>query len=64
MLINLDLTTTGVCPKCKVGKLIERYSRKGNPFFGCSIFRDCKYIHDKNEYYDVIEKKWVFYSGS
>lgn len=53
----------GTCPQCKEGKLVERFNRKGNPFFGCTTFPRCTYIHDRNDYYDEVEKKWVFHRG-
>ncbi len=35
---------TGVsCPECKKGTLLERKSRKGKTFYGCSKYPKCKY---------------------
>jgi len=31
----------GQCPKCKVGRLLERRSRKGGKFLGCSNYPNC-----------------------
>ncbi|RXZ76968.1 type I DNA topoisomerase [Paenibacillaceae bacterium] len=36
---------TGVdCPKCGEGKIIERRSKKGRIFFGCSQYPGCDYV--------------------
>lgn len=36
---------TGVsCPSCKDGELIQRKSRKGRIFFGCTSYPDCDFI--------------------
>ena len=32
------------CPKCKDGNVIERRSKKGRIFFGCSSFPKCRFI--------------------
>ncbi len=32
------------CPKCKDGNVIERRSKKGRAFFGCSNFPKCRFI--------------------
>ena len=54
----------GICPKCKEGKLTPKLSRNGSPFFGCSIFPRCKYIHHlKVSYYDEEKKIWVYHEG-
>jgi len=38
------VTNTGVkCPDCGDGELIERRTRKGRPFWGCSKYPGCKY---------------------
>jgi DNA topoisomerase-1 len=35
---------TGVrCPKCKEGELVERRSRKGRVFYGCSRYPECDF---------------------
>jgi hypothetical protein len=52
----------GVCPKCKKGRIVEKTNRYGKPFFGCSIFPKCNYIHHVNEYYDEELKTWVFHT--
>ena len=31
------------CPKCNVGKMVERKTKKGKIFYGCSNFPKCKY---------------------
>lgn len=31
------------CPECKEGEIIERKTRKGRTFWGCSRYPDCKY---------------------
>lgn len=54
----------GVCPRCKEGKLVSRYSKKGDPFFGCSIYPRCDYIHhEKVAYHDAEKDTWVFHNG-
>ncbi len=36
--------STGVkCPECEEGDIIERKTRKGRTFWGCSRYPDCKY---------------------
>lgn len=36
--------STGVlCPECKDGEIVERWTRKKRRFFGCSRYPDCKY---------------------
>ncbi|SFI53565.1 DNA topoisomerase-1 [Paenibacillus sp. UNC496MF] len=32
------------CPKCKVGKIIERRSKKGRYFYGCDQYPGCDYV--------------------
>ncbi len=35
---------TGVkCPKCSVGEIVERKSKKGRLFYGCNRFPDCNF---------------------
>ncbi|MFI5353734.1 MAG: type I DNA topoisomerase [Candidatus Binatales bacterium] len=35
---------TGVkCPECKEGEIMERRSKKGKLFFGCSRYPECKF---------------------
>lgn len=59
-----DKIRNGICPKCKEGKLTPKLSRNGSPFFGCSIFPRCKYIHHlKVSYYDEEKKIWVYHEG-
>ncbi len=31
------------CPECKEGEMVERRTRKGRMFYGCSRYPDCKY---------------------
>jgi len=36
--------TTGLkCPECEIGEIVERRTRKGKLFWGCSRYPDCKY---------------------
>ncbi|MDQ2683427.1 MAG: type I DNA topoisomerase, partial [Chloroflexota bacterium] len=38
------LTTIGMeCPKCHEGEVVERRSRKGRVFYGCSRYPDCDF---------------------
>jgi DNA topoisomerase-1 len=38
------LKKTGIeCPQCKEGELIERKTKKGRRFWGCSRYPDCDY---------------------
>ena len=54
----------GVCPRCKEGKLVSRYSKKGDPFFGCSIYPRCDYTHhEKVAYHDAEKDTWVYHNG-
>jgi len=37
--------TLGIaCPKCEVGQIAERRSRKGKIFFGCSAYPNCDFV--------------------
>lgn len=39
------LVKTGVsCPECKKGELIERRTRKGKVFYGCTLYPDCDFL--------------------
>lgn len=38
-----SITTDVTCPGCKEGKLIERRNKRGQFFYGCSKFPNCKY---------------------
>lgn len=40
IVVSLDIP----CPLCKVGQLIERRSRKGRTFTGCSRYPECQYV--------------------
>jgi hypothetical protein len=57
-----DLTVRdGHCPLCKKGKIVKKFSKlKEKPFFGCSNYPECKYVHQGSEYYDDELRKWVF----
>jgi DNA topoisomerase-1 len=40
------LIKTGVdCPECEDGEIIERTSKKGRTFFGCSNYPDCNFMN-------------------
>ena len=41
-----DEITLTPCPRCKVGRLVERVSKYG-PFLSCSTFPKCDYKIDK-----------------
>ncbi len=32
-----------VCPKCGIGKIVQRKTRRGKVFYGCSRYPDCDY---------------------
>jgi len=39
------LIKTGIsCPECEDGELIQRKSRKGRVFYGCTNYPDCKFV--------------------
>ncbi|MBR2207809.1 MAG: type I DNA topoisomerase [Synergistaceae bacterium] len=39
------LSTIGVkCPKCGEGDIVQRKSKKGKTFYGCSRYPDCDYV--------------------
>ena len=40
IVVSLDIP----CPLCKTGQLIERRSRKGRSFTGCSRYPECQYV--------------------
>ena len=39
LLVTIDMT----CPKCKEGEIVERRSKKGRVFYGCSRYPDCDF---------------------
>jgi len=39
--------TYGKCPKCGEGDIVERRSKKGKVFYGCSRYPDCDYISNR-----------------
>lgn len=39
------IVSTGIkCPKCKTGEIIERKSRRGRMFYGCSSYPKCDFV--------------------
>jgi DNA topoisomerase-1 len=38
--ISLGIT----CPKCETGQIVERRSRRGKTFFGCSAYPNCDFV--------------------
>jgi len=41
----VKMKETGVnCPECGKGQLVERRSKRGKLFFGCSSFPDCNFV--------------------
>lgn len=50
-----------LCPTCKTGHLVERHKSKGkgkgDMFYGCSCYPNCKTIVTVNEYKDLQSKK-------
>jgi len=41
----VKMKETGVrCPQCSKGTLVERRSRRGKLFFGCSAYPDCDFV--------------------
>lgn len=41
--INKPRDTEVICPKCKAGHLLEKKSRYGKTFYGCSCYPECSY---------------------
>ncbi|MBS4027237.1 MAG: topoisomerase DNA-binding C4 zinc finger domain-containing protein, partial [Ignavibacteriales bacterium] len=42
---NIKPISTGVkCPTCGTGDVIERKSKRGKSFFGCSKYPDCDFV--------------------
>jgi len=41
--ITSDKTTGVKCPKCQTGEILERRSRKGRLFYGCSAYPKCDF---------------------
>jgi len=39
--------TYGKCPKCGEGEVVERRSKKGRVFYGCSRYPDCDFVSSK-----------------
>ena len=40
----VKLKSTGItCPKCEKGDIVERKSRRGRAFYGCSTYPDCDF---------------------
>lgn len=47
-----------LCPKCKEGQLIYRYSKKGHQkFIGCSNFPKCDYVKSLKEPPKILDRK-------
>jgi len=40
-------TASVACPECKEGKLVERRNKRGQNFYGCSKFPECRYTNRK-----------------
>jgi hypothetical protein len=60
---NFKKIYNGVCPDCKKGKVAERVNNtNGNPFFGCSNFPHCRYVHPEPRYYDEVLEDWIYHS--
>jgi DNA topoisomerase-1 len=38
----------GICPKCNIGQIIKRKTKKGRFFYGCSRYPDCDFASWKN----------------
>jgi DNA topoisomerase-1 len=38
-----SITTDITCPQCRKGKLIERRNKRGQVFFGCTEFPECRF---------------------
>lgn len=43
----VSITTNVPCPECGKGELIERKNKKGQRFYGCSAFPECRYTSSK-----------------
>ena len=39
--------TYGKCPKCKEGDIVERRSKKGKVFYGCSRYPECDFVSSR-----------------
>ena len=41
----VKLASTGVaCPRCGNGEIVERRSKRGRVFYGCSLYPDCDFV--------------------
>ncbi|MBU3923255.1 topoisomerase DNA-binding C4 zinc finger domain-containing protein, partial [Patescibacteria group bacterium] len=44
----LDNSLDIKCPKCKIGNVVERRTKKGKTFYGCSNYPNCDFaVWDK-----------------
>jgi DNA topoisomerase-1 len=39
---KIEKETGAICPKCNEGKIVEKKTRKGKPFFACNRYPDCQ----------------------
>ncbi|WOO87115.1 type I DNA topoisomerase [Mollicutes bacterium LVI A0039] len=47
----------GDCPKCEDGKVVEKVTRRGKPFYGCDKFPKCDYaVWNKEDIGKIIEQ--------
>jgi len=40
---TIVIDTKVKCPECEKGTLVERRTKRGRTFWGCSTYPDCKY---------------------
>lgn len=40
---NIEIKLDMKCPKCKIGNIIQKRSKRGKIFFGCSKYPDCDF---------------------
>ncbi len=43
-ILNIEKKTGLKCPKCQVGEVIERKSKKGKMFYGCNKYPACDFV--------------------
>ena len=40
---NIEIKMNMKCPKCAVGDIVQRRSKRGKPFYGCNKYPDCDF---------------------
>ncbi|MDO8511981.1 MAG: type I DNA topoisomerase [bacterium] len=41
---RIEKKVGGICPKCNVGEIVERKSKRGKYFYGCNKYPECDFV--------------------